>query len=247
MRLYLIRHCESENNALWARTGAGDGRSADPLLTPLGEKQALILAGFLAANLEPSSASHTGGPLRDGFGITHLYTSLMQRAIQTGEPIARAIHLPLVAWPEIHERGGIYLDHPQTGEPQGLSGPGRPFFVENYPILQLPDSLGSQGWWGRPYEEKDAAFERALRVLQMLKERHGGTEDRVAFITHGGFTQSLFQALFGFSSNGSMLFDDYLIWIKMNNASITRIDMIDDLIRLSYLNYVDYMPGEYLT
>lgn len=247
MRLYLIRHCESENNALWARTGSGDGRFADPLLTPKGVEQAIVLAGYLAGARERSPAPFEGGPMREGLIITHLYTSLMRRAIQTGSAISDALDLPLVAWPEIHERGGIYLTNPQTGMDEGLPGPGRSFFAESYPQLVTPDSLGDEGWWNRPYEQREDALERASTVLQTLMERHGESEDHVALVTHGGFTQSLLQALFNISTNGSTFSGDRFVWFKSNNGSITRIDVSETVLRLTYLNYIAFMPGELLT
>ncbi len=247
MQLYLIRHCQSENNALWYRTGGSDGRFADPLLTEKGEIQADILADYLRVSREPSDAPFAGGPVHKGLRITHLYCSLMQRAVQTAMPIARELNLPLVAWPEIHERGGIYLTNPETGIGEGLPGPGRSFFEETYPQLVLPESLDESGWWNRPYEEQDEALLRAADLMQAVMARHGGTDDHVAFVTHGGFTQSILQTIFGINPRGSRFSGDRHIWLKSNNGSITRIDISDDTLRLTYLNFVDYMPGNLLT
>jgi 2,3-bisphosphoglycerate-dependent phosphoglycerate mutase len=247
MRLYLIRHCESENNALWARTGASDGRSEDPRLTPKGEKQAEALAAYLAASREESIEPFKGGPMREGLTFTHLYTSLMQRAVQTGTAISKALDLPLVAWPEIHERGGIYLKNPETEEEEGLPGPNHIFFKENYPHLALPGSIGREGWWNRPYEHHQAALDRAAIVLDKLVERHGSTDDHVIFVTHGGFTQSLLQTMFNISPEGSIFSGERFVWFKSNNGSITRVDIVEDLLRLSYMNFIDYMPGDLIT
>jgi 2,3-bisphosphoglycerate-dependent phosphoglycerate mutase len=247
MRLYLIRHCESENNAIWRLTGSSDGRFADPSLTELGQAQAQVLAQFLAANQEPSKEPHKGGPLRDGMQITHLYSSLMLRAVQTGAAVAAALRLPLVAWPEIHERGGLYLDDPQTGEARGEEGPGRGFFETSFAELILPETLGEEGWWGRSYEDRDMALVRAKEVLAVLTERHGSTDDKVALVTHGGFTQSLLQTILGVSPYGSEFAGERAVWLKANNGSISCVDIHDNLLRLSYLNYIDFMPGDLLT
>ncbi len=40
MQLYIIRHGQSFNNALWDRTGGGNGRLPDPHLTEIGQQQA---------------------------------------------------------------------------------------------------------------------------------------------------------------------------------------------------------------
>jgi 2,3-bisphosphoglycerate-dependent phosphoglycerate mutase len=184
--------------------------------------------------------------MREGLQITHLYSSLMQRAIQTATAVSTALDLPLVAWPEIHERGGIYLSD-EHGHEQGLPGPGRTYFETQYPHLVLPDSLAEDGWWNRPYELREAALGRAEAVLAALMDRHGGTEDHVAFVTHGGFTQSILQTLFSISPNGSPFAGDRFVWFKFNNGAISRIDVTDDLLRLTYLNYIDYMPAGLLT
>jgi 2,3-bisphosphoglycerate-dependent phosphoglycerate mutase len=247
MRLYLIRHCESENNALWARTGTSDGRSEDPGLTAKGKKQADSLAAYLAASREKSLQPFEGGPMRDGLVVNHLYTSLMQRAIQTGTVIAQVLDLPLIAWPEIHERGGIYLTNTETEEDEGLPGPNRAFFEDNYPHLILPDSLKEEGWWSRPYEHREEALTRAALVLEALMARHGGTDDHIVFITHGGFTQSLLQTFFDIAPGGSRFAGERFVWFKSNNGSITRIDITEEVLRLSYSNFIDYMPGDLIT
>ncbi|MFL7840093.1 MAG: histidine phosphatase family protein [Candidatus Promineifilaceae bacterium] len=247
MRLYLIRHCESENNALWAVQGSSDGRSEDPGLTAKGQKQAEVLGAYLAGAREGSSSPFAGGPMREGLVITHLYCSLMQRAVQTGTAVSKALDLPLIAWPEIHERGGIYLNNPQTDEEEGLPGPNRAFFEENYPHLVLPDSFAEMGWWNRPYEHHDAAVNRAAEVLDTLLARHGNTDDHVALVTHGGFTQSMLQILFNIAPAGSTFAGERFVWLKSNNGSITRIDITEDLLRLTYLNFIDYMPGDLIT
>ncbi|MCH8612833.1 histidine phosphatase family protein [Arsenicicoccus dermatophilus] len=46
-RLVLVRHAESTDNDLCARTGARVGRVPDPLLSRYGEKQAELLAAAL--------------------------------------------------------------------------------------------------------------------------------------------------------------------------------------------------------
>jgi len=92
MQLYLIRHAQSENNALYERTGDSLGRNMDPELTDLGRSQAQFLARCLAQgspNLDGVDDPHN----RLGFGLTHLYSSLMVRAVATGCIIAHIIGL----------------------------------------------------------------------------------------------------------------------------------------------------------
>ena len=211
---------------LYATTGSSDGRSDDPELTELGKRQAELLAQFLRES---------------DFGITHLYTSLMVRAIGTGMMVARALGLPLVAWLDAHETGGIYLDDPQTGTRIGQPGKNRAAFERLFPDLVLPESLGDAGWWNcRPFEERHQRPARAERFVRDLLARHSGTEDRVAVISHGGFYNYLLAAILKMEVR-----EDY--WFGCNNASISRIDFDVERIQIEYLNRVDFLPREVVT
>jgi 2,3-bisphosphoglycerate-dependent phosphoglycerate mutase len=237
MQLYFIRHSQSKNNALWMSTGSHIGRSEDPGLTEVGRRQAELLAQFLS---QPASAS-SDFQNAAGFGITHLYTSLMVRAVATGTIVAKALDLPLVAWEDLHEWGGIYLRDEQTDERIGLPGRNRAYFETHYPDLVLPDSLGEAGWWNRPFEEPELRLPRAKRFLRDFMERHGHTDDRVAVISHGGFYNYLLAALLNLPGREGH-------WFVLNNAAISRIDFTEeDEIWLVYLNRVDFLPKELIT
>ncbi len=246
MHLYILRHAQSANNHLYATTGGSTGRQPDPPLTDLGHRQAQALAGHLAARpdrsaLNPYAVRHDRG----GYGLTHLYTSLMVRAIVTGGYIAQATGLPLQAWPAIHERGGLHDEAPQTGEAIFVAGPGRGFFATEYPHLLLPETLGEEGWWSRPRETPEEWQPRAAGVWQELLARHGGRDDRVALVTHGGFFQSLMSALVGqeppLNANGLSSW-----WFTISNASITHLE-IGQRTAIRYVNKVDHLPDELLT
>ncbi len=240
MQVYFIRHGQSENNLLWERTGSDVGRSVDPVLTEVGQQQATHLATFLA------SPGMTGGNTVaayhnvSGYHLTHLYCSPMVRAIQTALTIARVLNLPLVAWEEIHETGGIFHDDPETGEPVGLPGWRRDDFEAHFPELVLPESGWEDGWWNRSFEPREERPSRARRVLQTLLERHGDTEDRVAIVSHGGFYNHLLRTLLE-------LPEDTPVWLELQNVAMTRIDIHPEYTRLVYANRVDYLPKALLT
>ena len=240
MQLYFIRHGQSENNALWMSTGSHKSRSEDPGLTEVGRQQAELLAQFLR-QADPT-VTVNGSDFQNvaGFGITHLYSSLMVRAVATGTIIARALDLPLVAWEDVHEWGGIYLRDEQTDEPIGLPGRNRAYFEQHFPDLVLPDSLGEAGWWNRPFEEPEQRLPRAKRVLHDLVERHGGTDDQVAVVSHGGFINYLLAAILDMPGREGYRF-------IMNNAAISRFDFHDEDTWLIYLNRVDFLPRELIT
>lgn len=240
MRLYFVRHAQSTNNALVDQTGNEEGRSHDPPLTEKGHRQAELVAAFLASG--PSSVTPPGVDAKDllGFEITHLYCSLMDRAIVTARHIARELKLPLVGHPEIHEAGGIFLQDPDTGERVGLPGRSRSDFREHYPELVLPDGIDENGWWNRPFESMEVRPLRAKAVWKELLERHGRTDDHVCFVSHGDFFNWLTSEIVGCDSPSS-------VWLDMNNTAIARFDVSGGYVRLRYLNRTDHLPPELIT
>ncbi len=239
MRLYFIRHGQSSNNALWDATGSSDGRSHDPALSATGYRQAAQLAGFLAKR-DPA-ARVAGRDLQNhvGFGVTHVYCSLMERAVATGNAVAEALGLPLYAWPDLHEVGGVYLDDEVTGEPVGLPGSGRAYYQGHYPRLVLGDDVDEGGWWNRPHESRADAQLRAQRFLKDLLDRHGHTDDLVTVISHGDFYNMFMAELLGLGFPSP-------VWFSLNNVGITRINF-DDGLSISYMNRLDFLPRELVT
>jgi 2,3-bisphosphoglycerate-dependent phosphoglycerate mutase len=223
----LIRHAQSANNELYERTGSSIGRVDDPELTPLGARQAKVLSGYLAAR------SDADGEYR----FTHLYCSLMVRAVATAAAVSRSCNLPAVAWPEVHEQLGIFLADEQTGELVGRPGKSRFFFEKHYPDLQLPESLNEHGWWNRPVETQAQWKQRARDFLAELRRRHGTGEDRVAVVTHGGFYHEVILALTGGAGTDGL-------WFTMHNTGITRIDFHPDRTSVVYHNRLEHLPTE---
>ncbi|HUS94048.1 MAG TPA: histidine phosphatase family protein [Patescibacteria group bacterium] len=247
MRLYLIRHAQSENNARWVRTRAPGGYVPDPLLTELGHKQAKTLAKFLKPNSRGGLGQKKDPFDRYGFHITHLYCSLMQRAIQTGAYISQALGLPLNGREDIHERGGLTGEDDKGGEPVGLPGPGRAFFTSHYPDLVLPDTVNDAGWWNRPYETREQANRRAGQLLDNLTTHHNNLDDRVAMVTHGGFINTLLKELLGATKPDYDSGDLTGFWFGAGNASITKIEFESDLVLLVYHNRTDFMATKLIT
>ncbi len=248
MQLYFIRHAQSENNALWMRTRSAEGRLADPGLTVMGWRQARLLGQYLAQNAVMAAANEWDPQNRGSFGLTHVYCSLMRRAAATGSEIAQALDLPLIGWADIHERGGIYLKDEESGDVAGLSGENRAFFAAYYPRLRAPAGLGNEGWWeNRPYETPEAALDRAQRVINELLARHGGTEDRVALVSHGGFYHSFLSVLLDSPLQAGNLGRISDIWVALHNTAISRFDFFEDNLLVTYMNRVDFLPAALIT
>ena len=242
MQFYFIRHAQSANNHLWDTTQSSVGRSEDPELTEVGVQQAEILGRFLAQSNPDITLRGTDYHNAKGFGITHVYSSLMLRAVATGTAVANALGLQLIGMEDLHEWGGIYLQNEETGEYTGLPGKTRSYFEKHHPQLILPDSVDEAGWWkGRPHEVEELCVARGERVWSELVKRHSGTNDHVAVVTHGAFMNVLFRIIFKMQ----MRFEDF--WLMMNNTAIMRIDVEPNQVALVYTNKLDFMPNELIT
>lgn len=241
MRLYYVRHGQSENNAHWMQDGAAYVRVPDPRLTEVGERQADLVASFLARTDAGVAEWNDASRSNAGFGITHCYASLMERAVGTGHKIAATLGIPLLGWLDIHETGGMFRHDAETGTNYPESGRSRGYLETHYPQLVLPEGVSDSGWWNRPRESVESVQPRAERVLAQLLDRHGGTDDQVIMVSHGGFFNHLVRAVLK-SPAGDRL------WFNLNNVSVTRIDFHDDgQTSINYVNRRDFLPPELIT
>lgn len=248
MQLYFIRHGQSINNAHWHEPNYVE--TPDAWLTEIGKEQAQLLGEFLEKNQTISAYTDWDPQNRHGFGITHIYASLMERATHTASFTARLLpQIPFTAWADIHETGGI---HGREGElkDKGLPGKPRSFFAEHYPEMTLPKGLDESGWWhGRPVETEEEAHVRAAQVWNEILTRHkdqdGQPEQRIVIVSHGTFFVHLMCAVlnlpFRAASHGLNS------WFMLNNCSLSRIAVHKNDVTICYLNRTDYLPSHLIT
>jgi len=249
MELYFIRHGQSENNALYGEEDYDiDDRRSDPKLTRLGNKQAQLAAECFLRSAASDPIKRNGWQNHAECGLTHLYCSLMERAVQTGTIIAQTLDVPLFGVPDLHEVGGVYYDEIIDGVSSiriehGLTPD---YLQENYPLLSLLEPIPPEGWWKGGREERAARVPRALRMLDLLFDRHGNTEDRVGVITHGGFFFCLFRAIFGLDLDET---NQHLLpyQVELNNCAITRFSIQEARYLLVYHNRTDFLPDDMVT
>ena len=240
MKLFLIRHGESENNALWANTQSNVNRVSDPQLTEIGKKQVEAAASFMERILTSDAADKFDVSYKYEGEEIHIYCSLMERAIQSGLIISNKLSLSLSAHLDIHENGGLYLEDPLTTERTGEPGMTLKDLEAKYPGLILPEGVNPLGWWNRPFEERETRRIRAKRVLNNLKNQYGNTNAIIIFISHGGFYNYLLRSIFE-------LKDDTEIWFDLFNAAITLLEFSEDFVKLVYCNRYDFIPREMVT
>ena len=229
MQLYIVRHAQSSNNALADERL----RVQDPPLTGLGWRQAELTAQYLLDALGRAGDEGATGP-----GINRLFCSAMLRALQTAQVIGRALGLSPEVWVDLHEHGGIWLNH---GDGRGIVGYGgitRAHLQAAFPGYIIPDNLTDTGWWRGGHESVEACATRAGRVAATLRAWTPDT-DRIAIITHGDFTSYLLNALLGAPQTTSF---------HQENCGIALVSFRGNArLSIRYLNRLDHLPPEMIT
>ncbi|GAA2180367.1 histidine phosphatase family protein [Brooklawnia cerclae] len=204
MKLLIIRHGQSSNNLLQETTGSFVGRSPDPVLTDLGQRQAARLAEAMRTGVQPAPAV--------------LYSSLMVRAVQTAAVLAEALDVPVAGHLEAYECGGPYEGSPLHPKPH----PGSPASVLHgiTSRLNLPEGAGEQGWYRGDGEDDAARARRGARVIDDLKHRHLGQDVLVGLVCHEWISQHLIRAAIGFDAPGGLAEP----WFSLNNTGTVLID-----------------------
>lgn len=249
MRVLLIRHGQSANNVLAENRGHDyaaymAGRTHEPPLSAVGERQAQLLAGQMAAAARREAANERLAWVTNEHPIEALYVSPMLRALQTAWPISQALGLQPQVWVAIHEHGGVFTGNPEGGDVVGYPGLSRGEIAAQFAGYQVADGVHEGGWWPGGYEEMDACYSRACAVaaeLYALAERQ--PDATVALVTHGTFLDALLQALFV----PGEAYGDRVHFSHLNTA-VSRIDFGSDRhIALRYLNRIDHLPPELVT
>ena len=238
MQLFVVRHGESANNAL---TDVSK-RSRDPKLTQNGEEQIVHAAQFLAAGRHLTPEERRGG----GPYLDNIFCSPMWRCMRTAQPIGEATGLTPEVWVDIHESGGIYLDHGTEGGVVGYSGMTLQEMHSEFPGYEIPEGVSDQGWWNRGFEEVHLCHGRAMGVVAVLQRWAGqdhaaGRPRRLALVSHGGFMHSFLMALgLGLPGNGLSFYH--------NNTAIDRIDVdAEGHLHVVYVNRVTHLPDVLIT
>ena len=229
MELYLIRHGQSFNNTL----STAEGRMSDPPLSEVGERQAKLVAEYLHSS---AAKCHYGREsFEEGFGLDRLYCSAHLRCLNTATEIGERTGLTPEIWIDVHEEMGIWLE----GE-RALPGLTPAQIRERFPKVKVPGDMGADGWWNRPVESEEEWVARAGRVAHQLRTEMAHLDERIAVVTHGGFTKDLLSALV---NGGPMDGDSF----STQNTSIARIDFDLQGFQIRYLNRVEHLPPELVT
>lgn len=174
MELLLVRHAHPE------RVVGADG-PADPPLDDLGHRQAAVLAEWLSAE-----------------GIDTVITSPLRRAVETAEPLARALDLDLV-----HEEGVVEWDRDHDSY----------IHMEELKATDDPAWIAMrEGRWDVLGIDPDAFQARVVDAIDTVAAAHPGS--RVAVVCHGGVINAYTAALLGLPS---------ILWFEPGYTSISRV------------------------
>jgi broad specificity phosphatase PhoE len=118
----------------------------------------------------------------------------MLRALQTASFIGQALELRPHVWVDIHEEGGMWLDHGADEGIRGYPGLTRTEIGAQFPECLIPEDISENGWWRHKFEERTYFLERAERVAAALRAEALSNE-HLTVVTHGGFAAYLLRAL----------------------------------------------------
>jgi 2,3-bisphosphoglycerate-dependent phosphoglycerate mutase len=201
--LLLIRHGETDWNL--ARRIQGH---TDIALNQTGHAQALALAAALAE-------LHKRQP------FDALYSSDLQRALQTAAPAAAALMLQIRQDARLRERHYGVLEGLDAAEQLRK-------FPEETRLLQArdPDYTLPGG------ESRNTFFARVLQALHEIAARHGG--QRILVVTHGGALDGAYRAAAGLAA------ETRRTW-PLLNASLNSVIVEHGLISLQYWGVVRHL------
>jgi 2,3-bisphosphoglycerate-dependent phosphoglycerate mutase len=246
MRLYLIRHAESENNVLYQGDENMVGRVPDPEITLTGHKQADLLGRHMAEDVSEPRQHPFESSGRMHYGLTHIYCSLMTRSILTAQYISTTLKLTAEAVPDIFERKGVY-DLDVEGNEIGAPGQSRAYFDQRFPGLILPETLGDSGWYNREVESDSEFVDRVVSSLDNIQQKHADSDDVVAMVVHGDYIDQCINTLMGVERKPHNYNNAWVANWVFHNTSISCIDIIGESRNVVYLNRIDHLASKLVT
>ena len=89
---------------------------------------------------------------------------------------------------------------------------------------------------------------RMKEALADMKERHLGTNDRVALVAHGDFIDQFINEVMGVTRYATNYSGPWVANWAFHNTSISRLDFIGEAHgTVVYLNRIDHLPPELVT
>lgn len=164
MRIYLLRHGQSEGNAaLTAEVDCG--------LTDVGAAQSAAAAAAVAA-----------------MGVTRILSSPYRRCLQTAETVRGATGAPAEFFPAVHEH------HHDPFPPGPWPLPARAELAHRWPGFAVPADMPPQRWAAVPEDRPGQWRRIGAAVQHLLERFGGQADAGVAVVTHGAPASVFVQA-----------------------------------------------------
>jgi len=172
----------------------------------------------------------------------------MRRAMQTAQPIAKAIGVNPEINTIIYEFGGMYVgDHHKPEACINHSGMTPSQIEEEFAGYIVPDTITEDGWYSgghEGYEKFLARIKRAAEFLHKLaaeSNHQHESHEHVALVVHADFINHLLQELLGPTGQSDY---GYLF----HNTSITLLEfMLTGRIRVGYVNRAEHLTADVFT
>jgi broad specificity phosphatase PhoE len=212
MRLYLVRHAQSEANA------GLPGASRDCSLTELGRRQAQAVAQRLARHR-----------------IDRVLASPYVRTLETAEAIRLATGAPASVVPLLHE----HQVRPFEVDDWPLLS--RAALGERFPAFALPPDFAFDSRWHDAPETEAGVLRRAGQVVMELWHTYAAAPDgyqqvRLVLVTHGSPTAKLVLTALGLSIS-----PEVDVQLQIDNASLSSVEYFPASRHLLGLNRVEHL------
>ena len=219
MKLFIIRHAQSQNNAL-----PTSQRVSDAPLTELGLSQAQHLAQW-AQQIQ----------------FDDLVTSPFRRTLQTSQFIYAATQTRWLTWTQLHEQGGCVSGIDEASF-QGEPGMAASEIQRDFPGCVVSADIDDQGWWkSQPRETEMQLKERVKAVKERIVTEFAAGERNIACVTHADFSQLLILELLGDDA------DNELAGRSLLNASVTSFTLEVNRVQMDSYSNVDHLPSELIS
>lgn len=204
MELFIIRHGQSIGNLIPEDMPDGE-------LTELGRSQAAKVAECMGNSK-----------------LDYIISSPLVRALETAQPLARALNLPIHVWKNTFEvrNKGVYI------------GPTKEQLLVQFPEARFRDDFEEDGWYCSGDETEEDGNKRARKIYEELLEKYKGK--RVGLFAHGGFNRHLLLVALGLDHTSPMYFHH-------SNGCIYWLSIGDKRAVLRYLGETRSFPDGYAT
>lgn len=193
MEIFLIRHGQSVGNT------APDQDMPDSPLTEKGMIQARLVADYLSDK-----------------GIAAIYSSPLIRAMQSAQPLAKLLGLPIQIMKSLYE----------VREGSRYEGPSPQQLMKLVPEARFEDTIGEEGWicpGGDQPETVRARAQEALHQLQSCGKR------KIAVFCHGNFNEYVIREVLGIANSEHVRF-------TQENTGINHLIFQDEVVEVLKIN-----------